>query len=395
MEDYLKGILHMCMKVNGVLAYYPLHDETSNRPLQPNASWTKKYGWNNGVLAFVTEDGSYYVTPYCMEVVTVLQKAGYTDIGIYVPFSNTDIPSDKTMAAQWESMCIDARNQRQAREERERQEKLEKHAKEILISRLPEEVYALCLEIPKDGLETNWMGEIDRTTPISEDTALKKMGTYCTNNGRVSFVNENGVMYVSPYVNEVIEALVAAGYRPGGLYVPLSNGEVPTDPALESKWDSMDKTARLQLEARIEREKEERYRKASEDKRLKDLPEEAYQLSIEIPKEGLETSWYGRLETTYPEDDYNMTEKIGTYCSNNGIVTFVDSKGRKFVSPFYREIREMLSAAGYTERGLYVPLSNGEVPTDPIIATKWETMWRNSRNLPAEEMTQGEGQAML
>ena len=381
----LNDILQYCIKVNGITAFYPIFNETSTRPLQPEAGWVKKYGWNNGRVAFVTEDGSYYVTPYCVEVVEVLRELGYVDSGIYVPFSNGDVPSDSILAAKWEQMCIDARQQRAIREEREKNERFAKLAAEKRIEPLPAQAYDLCLEIPADGLETTWMGMVDRMRPISEDTVMSSMGTYCYNNGRVSFINERGVMYVSPYVHEIIELLIEAGYVERSLYVPLSNGEEPTDPGMAERWEEMDKSARELLDARLEKEKHERYEKIAKEKRLEEVPAEVYALSIEIPKEGLETSWFGNLETTFPSSDYEMSRHMGTYYQNNGILTFVDSKGRKFVTPFVREVREMLSAAGYLEGELYVPLSNGEVPTNPALAEKWEMMWRKSRGLSESE----------
>ena len=390
----LNEILGYCIRVNGITAFYPLFNETSSRPLNPDPAWTKRYGWNNGVVAFVTEDGSYYVTPYCVEVAEVLRALGYVDSGIYVPFSNGDVPSDPALAQQWEGLWQEARKQRAVREERERQDRYAKLAEERRIRELPANVYELSLEIPADGLETSWMGEISKTYPISEDTVMKSMGTYCYNNGRLSFINEKGVMYVTPYTSEVGEALREAGYEERGLYVPLSNGETCTDPAMAEKWDIMDKDAREKLEARIEKERKAHYKKIAESRGVTDLPADAYSLSVEVPKEGLETTRYGEEEVTYPENDWEMPECIGVYCQNNGIVAFVDSEGRKYVTPFVREIREILSAAGYREGGLYVPLSNGEVMTDPQLATKWEVMWRRARGL-SEQQTQDFGTPQL
>ena len=41
------------------------------------AEYAKKYGWNNGTVAFITENGEYYVTPFCFEVRDYLEELGY------------------------------------------------------------------------------------------------------------------------------------------------------------------------------------------------------------------------------------------------------------------------------------------------------------------------------
>ena len=67
----------------------------------------------------------------------------------------------------------------------------------------------------------------------------KSLGTYCQNNGRVVFVDDKGDTYVTPHCVEVIEILEAAGYRPGSLFVPLSNGERIVNDELRAKWEKL------------------------------------------------------------------------------------------------------------------------------------------------------------
>ena len=63
-------ILDLCLKVDKVFS-----DEKK-----------KTYGWNNGVVSFYTENGEYYVTPFCFDVKDYLEKQGYVDSGLPVAY---------------------------------------------------------------------------------------------------------------------------------------------------------------------------------------------------------------------------------------------------------------------------------------------------------------------
>ena len=113
------------------------------------------------------------------------------------------------------------------------------------------------------------------------------------------------------------------------------------------------------------------------------------EISLEIPSEGLETSWMGQKpERTFPvSGDYAIEEAMGTYTQNNGRVSFVTADGKTYVTPFCFEARETLKAAGYKEGSLYVPLSNGEVPVNPEVAEHWKKMCEKARELFNERVT--------
>ena len=50
---------------------------------------------NNGQIAFTDKYGKVYVTPYREEIHDILEKAGYREEGIYVPFSNSESRPDE------------------------------------------------------------------------------------------------------------------------------------------------------------------------------------------------------------------------------------------------------------------------------------------------------------
>lgn len=378
----MNDILKYCIRVNGISSYYPIYDEVSQHVLEGDPEYARTFGWNNGKVAFITEDGSYYVTPYCFEVAEALRKEGYQDTGLYVPFSNGDIPSDKALAETWQTLCEEARKKHDEEEQEARKERIRKMAEEKGLKELPEEVFKMSLEIPEDGLETLWWGhDKSKTTPISDWELPEIMGTYCQNNGKVSFIAANGRMYVTPFTSEVRAMLAEAGYREGSLYVPLSNGEQIVDPALAAKWDVMKKEADTLYETKEKKAKEERIRRLAEEKGLSTLPQEVYDMSLAIPEEGLETLWWGfEKSKTTPIDENDLPECMGCYWQNNGKVSFVDATGRMLVTPFTNEVREQLIEAGYRERSIYVPLSNGEEIVDPTLKERWHNLCEKAKS---------------
>lgn len=55
----------------------------------------KVYYQNNGQIAFVDENGFYFVTPYRCEINSILVDNGYKEYGIFVPNSNGEQTTDR------------------------------------------------------------------------------------------------------------------------------------------------------------------------------------------------------------------------------------------------------------------------------------------------------------
>lgn len=62
-----------------------------------------KYSTNNGKVVFVYRDGKTYVTKG-YKIVSALREAGYTECGMFVPFSNGEQILDFTLKSRWESI---------------------------------------------------------------------------------------------------------------------------------------------------------------------------------------------------------------------------------------------------------------------------------------------------
>ncbi len=85
---------------------------------------------------------------------------------------------------------------------------------------------------------------------------------------------------------------------------------------------------------------------------------------------------------TFPIYDFQLLAFMGTYWQNNGIVVFVDENGKQYVTPFCFQIKQMLRDAGYLEKPLNVPLSNGEQIVDPTLAATWNSLFERANGYP-------------
>ena len=369
-------ILKLCMRVNDLKAYYPQFNEVDSKPIESTPDMVGKYGWNNEIVAFVDQYGDYYVTPYCAEVTECLNKLGYENGYIYVPFSNWDEPADKIKAQEWKRLCVEAKELHSQKEKERKREEIKKLVSNRKIKKLDDETYALSMEVPTKGFEVSYYDtEFGFVRPVPNFSLGHAIGTYWHNNGRLIFVNDEGKTYLSPYYHELNIKLKDAGYREDRMYVPLSNGEEILDSALKEKWQKLCLGASEATKIRISAERRDELQKIAVSKGIKPLPYDVYKLSFFIPAAGVRTTWFEeKNDVTYPINEWSLNIYLGSYFQNNGKLVFVDDKGDTFVTPFANEINATLRAAGYRERSMYVPFSNGDVPTDKLLLLKWKQL---------------------
>jgi|GEM_PF-1626184 len=131
---------------------------------------------------------------------------------------------------------------------------------------------------------------------------------------------------------------------------------------------------------------------AGQRKNLGPLPEDAF---IVIDEQPILYSGFNEVRK-YPslETDLSIFEKrlaeIGTYNTNNGIVSAVNHEGKVIVAPVTNARMIALKEAGYKQNSaLGVPLSNGEYPVRPHIAKTFSTMQKEA-NLEWEKMAAGQ-----
>ena len=56
----MNDIFKYCIRVNGISSYYPIYDEVSQHVLEGDPEYVRTFGWNNGKVSFITEDGSLW-----------------------------------------------------------------------------------------------------------------------------------------------------------------------------------------------------------------------------------------------------------------------------------------------------------------------------------------------
>lgn len=221
-----------------------------------------------------------------------------------------------------------------------------------------------------DGVEYTQWGDEKHKFPANTDeqaasTRLGQVGTYDSNNGTLAFVDEQGVIRVGHSTEENFQALEQAGYRRGGIWVPFSNGEVPTDPELRKQYTELREKGREINKQRNTGEHLIIYQQTAEKRGIKLVDGGLFVMvdGIEYRHFGNET---GKIDVN--TDGYNMAirrvEQVGNYDSNNGRVAFVDEQGRMLVGACTDENFDVLQKAGYSRGGIWVPFSNGEIPTD-------------------------------
>ena len=241
-------------------------------------------------------------------------------------------------------------------------------------------ILSLCFKIPASGIEVFWP-QNQHVEKFSPEFGENDKMTYCQNNGRLAFVDENGDFYVTPYCLEVRAALNEADYKKRDLYVPFSNGDYPYDINSRAQWDILSNGA-IQAFKKFQRdERIARFKMEAEKRKIQELPQDLYDMCIEIPKEGMDVKYFWKEEPSHLNglEDSQAIEWMGSYSINNGILTFVDGEGRWFVTPSAREAAHILDECGYKNEGMnhYVPFSNGDEPAVYPQSIKWKEFISN------------------
>lgn len=188
------------------------------------------YGYNNGTIAFVDQDGRMQIGHGTSENMTALEKAGYRRNGIWVPFSNGEVPADPALRQKY----IELREKGREINKRETTERHLKVYQEIAEQKGIRDVEG-GLWMEADGIEYRHHGAETERIDVNTDgnnmsiRRVDQVGTYDSNNGRLAFVDGQGRMMVGASTKENFEAIRKAGYERGGIWVPFSNGEQPTD----------------------------------------------------------------------------------------------------------------------------------------------------------------------
>lgn len=221
-----------------------------------------------------------------------------------------------------------------------------------------------------DGMAVIWPQSKKEET-INFDVATFN-GSYALNNGTLAFVIDN-TLYVTPYTSLAISTLKYAGMRESNFHVPFSNGDYPKKE--EGKWRVL---CRKALKRREEEKFVEDCIKYCDAHNIGAISVKTLENCFQIPATGVKVKNHNYDNCYYPIINYCCLDslaidEIGTYCSNNGRVVFVYRDGHTYVTKGYKIIQE-LREAGYKERDMFVPFSNGEVIQDYILKERWDSI---------------------
>lgn len=237
--------------------------------------------------------------------------------------------------------------------------------------------YTNVQELIQDSIKLEELTEVTyprlgETEILDPGYAAKFNGCYASNNSTLAYVVDK-VLYVTPHTRAASACLRAAGFKTSSFGVPFSNGDYPTNE--KNRWDSIRKMAKEEYDAELV----EDCIAFSNEHGFGELSEQALSKCFKMPKNGIKVRHcYRDYETVYyPEITTSLdcvaSEKIGSFDTNNGKVAFVYRDGNTYVAKGYKIVDE-LRQAGYKEKGLFVPFSNGEIIIDPVLAKQWENI---------------------
>jgi len=87
---------------DGMKTHFPHFSKTETINISNLSITPKTYAYNNGIIAFVSEDNEFYVIPDFKETQKILVENGYKKDNFYVPFSNWNYPVE--LKDYWESL---------------------------------------------------------------------------------------------------------------------------------------------------------------------------------------------------------------------------------------------------------------------------------------------------
>lgn len=221
-----------------------------------------------------------------------------------------------------------------------------------------------------DDVDYEWYGETTERIPSAGEqntlgARVDRVGTYNYNNGTLAIVDQDGRLQIGHGTSENMVALEQAGYQREGMWVPFSNGELPSDPEVRQKYIELRERGREKAKQETTERHLQVYREVAEKKGIQEV-----EGGLWMMVDGIEYRHYG-TETERVDvntDGYNMpirrVDQVGKYDYNNGRIAYVDGQGREWVGASTEENFDAITKAGYARSGVWVPFSNGEQPTN-------------------------------
>lgn len=98
----------LCVDVTGVEFV-----DSNNHSFVPTIDMNTKgkyYACNHGCIAFTTENGKYYVSPFISELIPLLEQDGFVEGPVIVPFSNNAKPLNPDVVMRWYTLTSTKEN---------------------------------------------------------------------------------------------------------------------------------------------------------------------------------------------------------------------------------------------------------------------------------------------
>jgi hypothetical protein len=170
---------------------------------------------NDGIYAWVTKDGRYFVSPYFDGIENILHTGELHKEDLYVPLSNGDKPSGVSDYCYWQQLRDAAKAWRWEDVRAEAKSKCE-------AGNVPKVVLRHCLEVPIEGMVFSPFLRVKPmmvapllTSPRLDDNTSMMLGTYIGGIfGTLCVVTNDGRTLIwDRYPEDIIEKLERSGYR--------------------------------------------------------------------------------------------------------------------------------------------------------------------------------------
>jgi len=226
-----------------------------------------------------------------------------------------------------------------------------------------------------DGITTVYERTGEEESLDLSELVPKFNDCYAVNNSTVAYVLDNE-LWVTPYLRSVVLTLKMMQFKQSEFYVPFSNGDYPKEE--KERWSLLREHSRIKLHEDMQQQFKNFCLKFSISAGIKELSDEVLKKCFKIPSNGFKVVHRYYEDYVYPLvdewSDYSKVEFcLGHFCMNNGIIVFVDNQGNSWLAKGYK-ILKVLQDAGYTERSIFVPLSNGEDIQDEYLRNCWKNL---------------------
>ena len=350
-EESQKSKIPSGLQMRSVQLEDPLPDQAGN------------YAFKNGVLAFVDDDGTVYITPGTRVKMEILQEEGFKN-----PRPQMEVPySDgSTKSKYWIKRNMPA-------------VELHRTVEENRMPKVDGRVKAGMMKINRDGLDPLDDDFLQKRCARVEGKNYSSIGLIGSFRGILGFTDWKGNSYVTPFTSNKVEYLENHGY----VYVE-SMIQVPYGLNSEENRTWLAENIPPEEWGKSQGEVNEEKEKIAIEKAKKRIEE----LGIkEVPEDLLESSAVAEQENE---------QYIGLAGVHNGILSYTDPSGSTYVTPATSEKIDILVENGYQYMGSSIKVPHS-LKTEADIEWLRENIkpeyWERAREINKKEKEEKDKEA--